>query len=75
MTQPLDPKLENRLYNFKFETAKDMIAGGRCPRPSAEAVALITELAEDYGNVGWIFGNKGEEITNRLKTIGVRFDD
>jgi hypothetical protein len=62
----MNPELENRLYNFKFNSALNHLDG-----EPIEVRKIVEQLSKKYGDCGWIFGTEGDRIDKILKKIGV----
>lgn len=48
----LAKKLTGRIYNWMFESALLYIDGAK----TDEGKAIIRQLAEEYGDIGWVLG-------------------
>ena len=66
----LNEDLENRLYNFKFDSALNFLEVNE----SEDQVEVIKNLALMYGNCGHLDGFVSYMIECTLKSIGVDYD-
>ena len=57
--------LSSRLYNWKFRSALLYLDQGINPRVRK----LVTDLAYEYGNIGWVEGKIAERICDVLDEI------
>jgi len=67
----LNKDLYGRLYNWKFDSAKMYLKG-----ESKEVKKAVIELADEYGNIGWVFeGRISDEIADKVAKLGVIEED
>lgn len=63
----LSEKVHNRLYNWKFTSAKE----GLTDAATRQERALVESLATMLGNVGWFGGDLAVVVEVALEQIGV----
>jgi hypothetical protein len=66
----LNEKLYGRLYNWKFDSALRYLKG-----EPKEVQKAVRELAEEYGNIGWVYEGKiSDIIAEKVNALGI-FDE
>ncbi len=66
----MNEKLENRLFNYKFDSACGHLEG-----EDDETREVVEALAAAFGNPGWFDGHMSSIINAACKGIGANFDD
>ena len=69
MKKKLSKELSDRLWNGKFEQAKEELGEKSHDKKTTE---LINALSDTFGDSGWMGGNMQIIIDNAIENIGVK---
>ena len=62
----LSGECQNRLYNWKFESAQERLSE---EEPTGAERELVKALARTFGNSGWFDGNMGTIVSAAVTSL------